>query len=1339
MSYYFGALALASPFDSQIHPCPQLCAASSASPNHWTSYHSWDRLERCNEAILFNLNVFNEFGAQTSIRACTFESPVNVSHALSECTTGTNTSVSLQLASWNTTTSVEASPSLSLALEAIHNYAINAFSCDSTMETIIFATHGEVLIGVYIGGLIDSVSASRTLSTHISKQLQGPYLQEAVAIQVCGSEYDRAHTLGMIVSTTGDYRLVHTAVQAWAKASCVSEYDHVYASNTTVLERSTSITTPNHSIQPIESRDDACSYVIVASGDSCASLASKCGITAAELSDYNPSSSLCSTLAPGEIICCSEGSKPDLSPQPTSDGLCYSYTVASGDNCALLASKYYITTDEIEDYNTDTWGWMGCRNLQLGSVICLSSGAPPMPAVVSNAECGPQVNGTTRPSNWSDISGLNPCPLNACCDIWGQCGITPEFCTASESTTGAPGTAANNTNGCISNCGTAIVNNDTVVSNGLRVGYFEAYGVNRSCLAMNASQLPSAYSHVHYAFGEITSDFNVDISGSEDQFKAFAALRSFKRILSFGGWSFSTSLGSYPIFRQGVTDANRLTFAQNVVSFVNDYNLDGVDFDWEYPDAPDIPGLPPGSPTDGPNYLSFLQTLRGLLPSNKTISMAAPASYWYLRGFPIANMSEVLDYIVYMTYDLHGQWDYNNSYVNPGCPTGNCLRSHVNLTETEYALAMITKAGVPAHKVAVGIASYGRSFGMVDPSCTGPECLFTGPDSTATPGECTVTAGYISQAELERLNHSSLARRSATTWHDSSSDSDMMTYGDNSWVAYMTQDTKASRIDRYSSYGFGGVVEWALDLTNFVEGVEEAESNLNFTVVEEEFTAALSLSNYDISNFNTYNLSVLYTKLIGFDGCSPAQRTQIYSGWQQSWKIMNYMYKLVKDDDIDFTGLDAIDFLGLAYSNRKLRDNFKEIFMNLATIQPGWLPSWFDWRIAIRCDDPKYQCPCEAASLTIAYTGQKDAKYQVAYINFCPRYFGTHTLDEVMVYADMDNYAERIAGNMMTYYNNQARVWLHELLHIDWVSKAGEYGRNLHISDLKIGYKNEKNEMEWYDTYGPVPCKALGRVSGVPSAYTIQNADSLALYALAKYVWSTLGEYPYLPLAPAAPKKVSIPMYIPEMFTVYPNGTGVADSNTTLDDELKWSPSEGVCAAVDDEDYDADPTVMVTITTWPLETDYPATYLSSWSSWAGLTPTTTAVTTATATPTATWTITIYAEKDCAGDHYIVEGHNQDTTSDKCLVISDLSSTDTTSASCRWYSSGSDTYTSCDESSLTEPLSWQLSGTGAECTAFDNDSCNDNGDEDAYTTSEGCHNYSEKDLDTKTWKALKCGM
>lgn len=46
--------------------------------------------------------------------------------------------------------------------------------------------------------------------------------------------------------------------------------------------------------------------------------------------------------------------------------------------------------------------------------------------------------------------------------------------------------------------------------------------------------------------------------------------------------------------------------------------------------------------------------MRSKLPEGKTLSIAAPASYWYLKAFPIDNMAKQLDYIVFMTYDLHG-------------------------------------------------------------------------------------------------------------------------------------------------------------------------------------------------------------------------------------------------------------------------------------------------------------------------------------------------------------------------------------------------------------------------------------------------------------------------------------------------------------------------------------------------------------------------------------------------------------------------------------------------------------------------------------------------------------
>ncbi|KAF2437653.1 glycoside hydrolase family 18 protein [Karstenula rhodostoma CBS 690.94] len=370
----------------------------------------------------------------------------------------------------------------------------------------------------------------------------------------------------------------------------------------------------------------------------------------------------------------------------------------------------------------------------VGINICLSAGDVPFPHPVEGALCGPTKPGTTFVPG-QVLESYNPCPLNACCNIWGQCGITPTFCICD------PGESPDTSvveNGCIWSCGTTIINTAPLPTRFGRIGYYDSSNFRRECLRLSSknSNIDGSNTHIHWAFAKVsTDDWTLEIDDPYDQWDQALAV-SERKIISVGGWAFSTEPGTSTILREAMLEANRDTFATHVVQFLRNNKLDGFDFDWDYPG----------------NYLDFLTVMKSKLHTTKSMSVAAPASYYYLRAFPIKEMAELLDYIVYMTYDLHGQWDAGNPSSVEGCPTGNCLRSHgesIHLARnTYYALTMITKAGVATSKIFVG--KWASST-----------------DHTQAKQATVEASGCCSQAAQTPCVES---------WHDQSSDSDMLVY-----------------------------------------------------------------------------------------------------------------------------------------------------------------------------------------------------------------------------------------------------------------------------------------------------------------------------------------------------------------------------------------------------------------------------------------------------------------------------------------------------------------------------------------------------------------------------------
>ncbi|KAF2686135.1 glycoside hydrolase family 18 protein [Lentithecium fluviatile CBS 122367] len=786
-------------------PCPAACNSSS-DWSTWFEYHNVKDLAVCEEPLLLTFNLYapiDDPNTHTTIRACTVgddESTINFleeSGYVSPDAKGSTNFGTLNRrrddsADTNTTCGIGSARESRATDEAALDVVVaaqtlkkslqeTAVTCDKRKN--LFACYHGTLVGVYSGSRVDLVQTSESMLDELIAELKNSSSSLSwKALEACGGYCTTTHIFGIVADPRGDFSAVQDIVKSWNEGELFGLSAAVGKSLSPSLWTYGSGNGTSGNGTALESRSwkgrlDAraeCRSIRVEDRDTCTTLASRCGIGTAAFRNFNKNRNNfnCNKLQPGQPVCCSSGTLPDISPDPSPDGTCATHEVKENQGCQVIAVTYGITEDDLFDFNKKTWGWDGCKdgNPKIGLRLCVSKGNPPMPASVFNAECGPTVPGTEPPGDDEDLTNLNPCPFD-------------DFCIPSNSSTGNPGTSAPGENGCIANCSMELVNNGTPPKEYRKISYFVGWNYNRKCLNMHVDDIEDGYTHIHFAFGEFISSLEVLIKDhNKEQWKAFLdADRDYKKILSFGGWEFSNGPSTSGLFRKAVAPGNRNAVADRLVKFANDNGIDGLDFDWEYP-------APPTSRAPS----RFLKLVRQKLPSGKLLSIATASSYWYLKGFPMKKMAPYLDYIVFMTYDLHGQWDVNRKWSMEGCEAGNCLRSHINSTLTMGSMIMMTKAGVPSHKVVMGVTSYGRSFKMTDPTCRGPMCTSEGGrnESPAKKGKCTDTGGYISNVEINEIIKQGGAIKK---WYDKDTDSDYLVYDRVEWVAYMTDETKKRR------------------------------------------------------------------------------------------------------------------------------------------------------------------------------------------------------------------------------------------------------------------------------------------------------------------------------------------------------------------------------------------------------------------------------------------------------------------------------------------------------------------------------------------------------------------
>lgn len=214
------------------------------------------------------------------------------------------------------------------------------------------------------------------------------------------------------------------------------------------------------------------------------------------------------------------------------------------------------------------------------------------------------------------------------------------------------------------------------------------------------------------------------LAGNFNQFKELKALYpNLKLLISIGGWTWSSN------FSAAAEPQNVSSFVSSCIDLFIKGNLpgepgaaaglfDGIDIDWEYPDNPGNGNL--YGPQDIQNFTNMLNQFRTQLDAqgqqtgkHYLLTFAAPSGQDKYDNLQLGQDSRPVDWINLMTYDMHGTWDATGPtdfdaplFAAPNDPSPAPSNSYsINHAVLDYLMA-----GVPAHKIVIGIPFYGRGW-----------------------------------------------------------------------------------------------------------------------------------------------------------------------------------------------------------------------------------------------------------------------------------------------------------------------------------------------------------------------------------------------------------------------------------------------------------------------------------------------------------------------------------------------------------------------------------------------------------------------------------------------------
>ncbi|WPV67923.1 glycosyl hydrolase family 18 protein [Chitinophaga sp. LS1] len=187
----------------------------------------------------------------------------------------------------------------------------------------------------------------------------------------------------------------------------------------------------------------------------------------------------------------------------------------------------------------------------------------------------------------------------------------------------------------------------------------------------------SKLTHINYAFLLPTATGGLQSIDNPSKLQSLVSLahaNGVKVMISVGGWNNGDDSGFETL---AGNSTYRSAFVTNIMNFVNQYNLDGADIDWEYPDAG----------TSANNYVSLMTALATSLHAQGKLLTAAVVGTG--GDGVLSSVFSQVDFLNLMAYD------YNNY-------------DHSTYTYASQSISYWKGKGLPAAKTVLGVPFYGR-------------------------------------------------------------------------------------------------------------------------------------------------------------------------------------------------------------------------------------------------------------------------------------------------------------------------------------------------------------------------------------------------------------------------------------------------------------------------------------------------------------------------------------------------------------------------------------------------------------------------------------------------------